>query len=1210
MSYALRWSLYSMLLFGLLCSRLLFAAEVDCSDVFTSPIASSSNSGRAEFGWGSQVYGSDNGGVLYVKSIDQNTNGSVTCPSSLDGADYFCSSSASLPSSGDPISVLTQSGGTDIDLSYYEWPRGRVYEGIAGESGSGDEVDYYPGNNFGAISLTNGAILTFSSNYDEYYIDSIYMGGTGGTLRLPAGTYWVSQDFNLGNNSSIEVVGEGTVKIFIGKKLETGNGAQLNEDGDPLQLAIYSTEDMLLSSRVQGAFIGYSKKKVELSNRADISGALFAENREIILRSASYVRGISNAGEVDFTPLCNASTPTPPETCSSGLNYYTYTTSRWSTSRSPEDATVFQYLVDNYANSSYLQGSSVLTNIDGGGYNYNPHSTQKDYFLGVSSGYIYIPSSGVYGFAIDGDDSVEALIDGEVVTAWYGLHEQAGSPQNPSAIYLSEGWHSLEYRHHENTGYVYYHLYWRQSKLDGDWTSSSSGTWVWSSWVERWLWDDDWAIVPVSQFNTCGSDSGTTTALELSTDATALTCEVHEVSLKALVDEALDESYDGSVTLSTSSGVGEWSQVSGNGSLSASSGGVVTYSFDSSDAGSVTLGLFHPQEGSVTLSASDGSLTADDVAVTFYSYALSGNLSSEVSGSDDNPHWANQSISLTLTAMGKDSDGEGCAAIANYQGDKSLRFWSTYNKPDSGTTQLVVTGSDSVDYSVGTSQSDLTKVPVTFSEGSATVSLNYPDAGRIGVHFWDKDGTILDDESYTLLGDVSADILPAGFVWRNFLNEDEEAVNSNGNFAKAGTPFSGWLVPVMANCTPSPGTTVLTGCNTRNFVVGSNALAVDAELSSPSTAEGGVLGTFTAGDYDSANAQSEGAVPVTDNYWYEVGTLQLTGLVSTYLGHHLSDYSSSANSTLGLFYPDHFELAGVSLDAACSSGNFTYIGQNEMGLNWTLIAQAADNTLTQNYDADLFMVAVVDNNWRFSSSSAVTNFDAGFSVEDTDADWDAGVFTQSNLLSGVAKPLQPQAPVTDGVIGLYYAYEDATIASSSSYSCASDDDDEVYCNLGTAPALRHGRLKLNNAYGSELSGIAASAYLQYYDGSRYLTNSLDSCSSVSSSQLLFSPQATADETLAVVGYGTTTPSLGSSDASLSSLSATQGLLWTYYTSPGVGNTGSISYWMDLEDQLSWLRDDWDGSGAYDSSDDEAVAAEISFGLYRQSERVIFRKNLY
>ena len=107
-------------------------------------------------------------------------------------------------------------------------------------------------------------------------------------------------------------------------------------------------------------------------------------------------------------------------------------------------------------NKGALQGERSVTSINGSG---NPFGSD-DHFLTIFTGDLSIPANGDYSFAVDGDDAVELLIDGNVVVGWYGGHGMANNASHNASVYLTAGTHSLEFRQQENTGDDGYALYW------------------------------------------------------------------------------------------------------------------------------------------------------------------------------------------------------------------------------------------------------------------------------------------------------------------------------------------------------------------------------------------------------------------------------------------------------------------------------------------------------------------------------------------------------------------------------------------------------------------------------------------------------------------------------------------------------------------------------------------------------------------------------
>lgn len=126
----------------------------------------------------------------------------------------------------------------------------------------------------------------------------------------------------------------------------------------------------------------------------------------------------------------------------------------------PADHAGFDTMVATYATTSRQFGSTTSDKtIDGSG---NPFGNDDNY-LTVLTGNLTVATAGTYSFAIDGDDAVELLIDGNVIVGWYGGHGKCSctSHENTSVI-LSAGVHTIEYRHEEAAGDDNYYLRWKK----------------------------------------------------------------------------------------------------------------------------------------------------------------------------------------------------------------------------------------------------------------------------------------------------------------------------------------------------------------------------------------------------------------------------------------------------------------------------------------------------------------------------------------------------------------------------------------------------------------------------------------------------------------------------------------------------------------------------------------------------------------------------
>lgn len=122
----------------------------------------------------------------------------------------------------------------------------------------------------------------------------------------------------------------------------------------------------------------------------------------------------------------------------------------------------YQTLVNTYAVAGKQYGQTILGNINGSGNDFDSASN-PDNFLVIFEGYIYIPNGGWQRFGVDGDDAVEARINDNVISAYYGAHAPSGGSTDENWLNLSEGFHKIEFRLQEIGGGDAYDFYWRPS---------------------------------------------------------------------------------------------------------------------------------------------------------------------------------------------------------------------------------------------------------------------------------------------------------------------------------------------------------------------------------------------------------------------------------------------------------------------------------------------------------------------------------------------------------------------------------------------------------------------------------------------------------------------------------------------------------------------------------------------------------------------------
>ncbi|MDP2371300.1 DUF6701 domain-containing protein [Rhodoferax sp.] len=220
-------------------------------------------------------------------------------------------------------------------------------------------------------------------------------------------------------------------------------------------------------------------------------------------------------------------------------------------------------------------------------------------------------------------------------------------------------------------------------------------------------------------------------------------------------------------------------------------------------------------------------------------------------------------------------------------------------------------------------------------------------------------------------------------------------------------------------------------------------------------------------------------------------------------GKYGCSIGSAASPLFGRWYPSHYSFAGT-LTPACAAGGFTYMGQDALLVNLTLkahastgAAAAATDPVASRYTSGAIPVGSLasvtisgDNGGAAVAVTRLTN--PAFPAMPNTALWTAGQFQINDSYSF--------AKLVGGPDGPYDAFK--------LMAALTDPDASVLIGLAaqkeTNPsAIRHGRLRLQNAYGSELLALPVPLEAQYWKaGSYYATNTLDNCTQIPASSIV------------------------------------------------------------------------------------------------------------
>ncbi len=518
--------------------------------------------------------------------------------------------------------------------------------------------------------------------------------------------------------------------------------------------------------------------------------------------------------------------------------------------------------------------------------------------------------------------------------------------------------------------------------------------------------------------------------------------------------------------------------------------------------------------------------------------------------------------------------------------------------------------------------------PVTLdfgTTGTATFSFDYDDAGQVRLHARELVVGPGPDPNFILFGSSNLFVVkPAGFCVET-TDADNACVSADPTdvactkFVKAGTSAfleSQFSLDVTAVTFESLADT--------DFCAGSNVATPNFRLDNiPLTANrvapvGGVTGLL---DISAVNIVSGGTVNIPNQAIDEVGVFSISATVAapgvTYLGE---DIAISSSQNIGRFIPDRFTITDNTPAFAdeCVAGSFTYLEQpfffpvaSAPALTVTALNTAGD--VTENYDGGNF--------WRLTptpvetlagrsytdnagvSSSFTVDINGGVTLSgDTDFNG-AGTLTLDNGIAGdefMYDRGAEEAPFAADVdlvfsVGYLTDEDDVCLDADNDNTCESYTINNI-----TGANLRFGRLTIGTAFGSELLPLDVPLQTEFFNGSGFVLNTADSCTSLLNTDLILSSDVEALETDGDVSVGG-----GSTTASITNAPLALGDAGLRFTAPGTGNTGDVDITVDLSTltglDMPWLQYDWDSNGTHDNNPQGRAA----FGLYSGNSEYIY-----
>ena len=560
---------------------------------------------------------------------------------------------------------------------------------------------------------------------------------------------------------------------------------------------------------------------------------------------------------------------------------------------------------------------------------------------------------------------------------------------------------------------------------------------------------------------------------------------------------------------------------------------------------------------------------------------------------------------MTLTALGQvDNNAGSCALLTGFIGNKAISAWTTANYEQSG--PLVSSPVQTPVLIGGTAVSNSTKpltpnVNLNFTAGQATVNIEHLDAAQIlGLEFSHDDGIAGTAE---LRGSSSAFVVRPKTIK---VTTSSTCVTGDYNcaaFVSAGSAFNMTAAAVCEDVSETKASSY------RSL----SDIALSLSLVAPSS--NGINGVLTINQM-SINDADNGEKTLSNQTVSEVGVFTISAQAPLFFGQTIT---LGTSENIGRFYPDHFDLSLNTPNLANSCNSFTYLDQGfffNLPPQLTIEAKNAFGNATQNYEGNFWKLGsnlleqgtcngissikgfcYSDNVSGIASFQAPNSSQSYGDISNINGQINLSLHNQSFDAFTYSRPLTSSALPFDADIALRVELEDLDGATGfvalNNIGFSSDPDiGGTDFNATNNQLLRHGRWKMENAFGPETQNLAIQAHAEYYtEKGKFEFNGNDSCTAFTNTDITLNGGSSAS--LVSLGSGTSTFSFNSplnlAEAENFSLSL-----------PGAGNTGDVTINVDLTN-YPWLQFDWDQDG--NLIDHPAIKA--SFGQYRGHDRIIY-----
>ena len=419
------------------------------------------------------------------------------------------------------------------------------------------------------------------------------------------------------------------------------------------------------------------------------------------------------------------------------------------------------------------------------------------------------------------------------------------------------------------------------------------------------------------------------------------------------------------------------------------------------------------------------------------------------------------------------------------------------------------------------------------ASGYAPFKFNYKDVGKINLFITSAGGTTVNGSTNTfLVKPLNFSVIPC----KTSVSGDCTSAPADPGILGSGSTFvkAGELFKVSIKATEQGGrATPSYGRGSANSTEHVDLTMLRQAPTGTGTRDGNLDGTATStGLALYRSGFTNGIATLSDVNWDEVGVIKLVATNTGFL-NDATITTTGTSSNVGRFYPDHFGVTGSLITRSnlqsveAQATPFTYMGE-PMLMDVDVNAYASTDTPTWNYLGayakinassmvgwtsvgctginECFGLGAIDGSTALSTRLGI---DPSSALPSSTWSLGSGTFSFHIILSRSASG--PDGPFDSLKIGAAPRDSDnVTLLASSLTDPTHALDLDVGSGGGidrrliTTTKLRYGRIRLPNAYGSELLDARLEVRAEYWNGSLWILNTLDKISTFSSSNVFTS----------------------------------------------------------------------------------------------------------